>query len=222
MYSSIYRVQSSTKRLPIRALFGFTLKQLNPIPPSPQSLLVWWFVLGSPWVASQGNLGAKDFASVVVDGYTWFSLLTIEIHVWTCKDRPIDVDDLDSDRYAYGVCHFTFLLWLDCYTLTLIRHSIQPSNLPMSKAPSTVASHFSRRKCLGWKPSKQMKRCTIIWKHGRLLHSWTKNHSQLHLWMVHGPRPIADIYIGTTSWKTGPTLWHQLTCERLRCMDLMK
>ena len=26
MYSSIYRVQSSTRRLPIRALFGFTLK----------------------------------------------------------------------------------------------------------------------------------------------------------------------------------------------------
>ena len=34
MYSSIYRVQSSTRRLPIRALFGFTLKQSSPILPS--------------------------------------------------------------------------------------------------------------------------------------------------------------------------------------------
>ena len=62
------------------------------------------------WTEWWGNLGAEDFASVVIDGYTWFSLSTIEIHVWTCKDGPIDVDDLDSDRYAYGVCHFTFLL----------------------------------------------------------------------------------------------------------------
>ena len=34
MYSSIYRVQSSTRRLPIQALFGFTLKQSSPILPS--------------------------------------------------------------------------------------------------------------------------------------------------------------------------------------------
>ena len=52
MYSSLYTLQSSTQRLPIRALFGFTLKQSNPILPSSQSSLVWWFVLGSPWVAS--------------------------------------------------------------------------------------------------------------------------------------------------------------------------
>ena len=39
MYSSIYRVQSSTRRLPIRALFGFTLKQSSPIPPLPSESL---------------------------------------------------------------------------------------------------------------------------------------------------------------------------------------
>ena len=43
MYSSIYRVQSSTRRLPIRALFGFMLKLVGSyLSPSP----VWWFVLG--------------------------------------------------------------------------------------------------------------------------------------------------------------------------------
>ena len=39
MYSSIYRVQSSTRGLPIRALFGFTS-------PLPLRASVWWFVLG--------------------------------------------------------------------------------------------------------------------------------------------------------------------------------
>ena len=55
MYSSIYRVQSSTRRLPIRALFGFMLKQPSPALPSLSESLVWWFVLGSPWVASIGH-----------------------------------------------------------------------------------------------------------------------------------------------------------------------
>jgi len=58
----------------------------------------------------RGDLGAEDFASVVVDGHTWFSLSSVEIHVWTRKDGPINVDDLDSDRYASGVCCFAFLL----------------------------------------------------------------------------------------------------------------
>ena len=40
MYSSIYTLQSSTRRLPIQALFGFMLKQSSPIrPPSLQSLM---------------------------------------------------------------------------------------------------------------------------------------------------------------------------------------
>ena len=53
MYSSIYKVQSSTKRLPIQALFGFTLKQSNPIHPLPsQSLLCGGLSQVLPWVTS--------------------------------------------------------------------------------------------------------------------------------------------------------------------------
>ena len=48
----VYRVQSNTRRLPIQALFGFTLKQSSPALPSLSESLVWWFVLGLPWVAS--------------------------------------------------------------------------------------------------------------------------------------------------------------------------
>ena len=50
MYSSIYRVQSSTRRLPIRALFGFTLKQSSPVLPSlsesPSVVVCPGFALG--------------------------------------------------------------------------------------------------------------------------------------------------------------------------------
>ena len=54
MCSSIYRVQSSTRRLPIRALFGFTLKLVESyLSPSSQSLCVVVCPWCLPWVASQ-------------------------------------------------------------------------------------------------------------------------------------------------------------------------
>ena len=53
MYPSIYRVQSSTRRLPIRALFGFTLKLVESYSSlSPQSLRVVVCPWCQPWVAS--------------------------------------------------------------------------------------------------------------------------------------------------------------------------
>ena len=56
------------------------------------------------WTKWKGDLGPQDFASVVVDGHTWFSLSSVEIHAWTCEDGPINVDCLDSDRYTFRVC----------------------------------------------------------------------------------------------------------------------
>ena len=54
MYSSIYRVQSSTRRLPIRALFGFMLKLVESyLSLSPQSLCVVVCPWCLPWVASE-------------------------------------------------------------------------------------------------------------------------------------------------------------------------
>ena len=53
MYSSIYRVQSSTRRLPIQALFGFALKLVKSyLSPSPQSLCVVVCPWYPPWVTS--------------------------------------------------------------------------------------------------------------------------------------------------------------------------
>ena len=61
MYSGIYRVQSSTRRLPIRALFGFTLKPVESYPlPSPQSLCVVVCPWCQPWVASPDNQKLND------------------------------------------------------------------------------------------------------------------------------------------------------------------
>ena len=65
MYSSIYSVQSSTQRLLIRALFGFMLKQVEsyPFPFSSESRM-WWFVLGSPWVASLELKSKPSYLSI--------------------------------------------------------------------------------------------------------------------------------------------------------------
>ena len=61
MYSSIYRVQSSTRRLPIRALFGFTLKLVESyLSPSPQSLCVVVCPWCLPWVTSVNQAGEGE------------------------------------------------------------------------------------------------------------------------------------------------------------------
>ena len=56
------------------------------------------------WTKWKGDLGPQDFASVIIDRHTWFSLSSVEIHVWTHEDGPINVDRLDSDGYAFRVC----------------------------------------------------------------------------------------------------------------------
>ena len=70
VYSSIYSVQSSTQRLPIRALFWFTLKLVKSyLSPPSQSLCVWWFVLGvnlgSPHKYSMGRILFKHNKAVI-------------------------------------------------------------------------------------------------------------------------------------------------------------
>ncbi|KAI6016293.1 hypothetical protein BKA83DRAFT_4128917 [Pisolithus microcarpus] len=39
---------------------------------------------------------------VVIDGHMWFSLLSVEIHIWTCQAGrlQIELDHLDSNEYA--------------------------------------------------------------------------------------------------------------------------
>ena len=52
---------------------------------------------------SSANSG--DFARMVIDGHTWLSLSSVEIHVWVRQpgDSDINLDCLDGDRYTVGV-----------------------------------------------------------------------------------------------------------------------
>ena len=54
------------------------------------------------WTSSCGN---SQYARVVADGYTWFSLSSVELHVWIRKpsESKIDLDSMSGDGYAFGV-----------------------------------------------------------------------------------------------------------------------
>ena len=61
------------------------------------------------WASRYGD--AQEYAWVVIDGHTWFSLSSVEIHVWVQKPGKsrIDLDSLSEDGYASGVCpHFMY------------------------------------------------------------------------------------------------------------------
>lgn len=61
------------------------------------------------WMSRYGD--AQEYAQVVIDGHTWFSLSSIELHVWIQKpgELKIDLDSLRGDGYAYGVHpHFVY------------------------------------------------------------------------------------------------------------------
>ena len=50
---------------------------------------------------------AKKYAEVVVDDYSWFSLSSVKLHVWTRKPgtTKIDVDCKGGDGYGFRVRH---------------------------------------------------------------------------------------------------------------------
>ena len=49
--------------------------------------------------------GVERYSEIVVDKHTWFSLSSVEFHVWTRKPgaSKIDLDSLNGDGYAFGV-----------------------------------------------------------------------------------------------------------------------
>jgi len=56
------------------------------------------------WSDDYGD--GEEFARIVVDGHTWFSLSLAEIHVWV-HQHSAKLDLTNSDGYASGVHHFT-------------------------------------------------------------------------------------------------------------------
>jgi len=51
----------------------------------------------------------NGFALVIVDDYTWLSLLSVELHVWIRQPgkSEIDLNRSNGDGYAVGVSHLT-------------------------------------------------------------------------------------------------------------------
>ena len=49
--------------------------------------------------------GVERYSEIIVDEHTWFSLSSVEFHVWTCKPgaSKINLDSLNGDGYAFGV-----------------------------------------------------------------------------------------------------------------------
>jgi len=58
----------------------------------------------SEWLGHKSD--EHEFGQVEVDGFTWFSLSHVEIHLWVCSpgSSVINLDHLDGNSYASGVC----------------------------------------------------------------------------------------------------------------------
>ncbi|KIK14322.1 hypothetical protein PISMIDRAFT_17362 [Pisolithus microcarpus 441] len=58
------------------------------------------------------NHSANDFHQVVIDGHMWFSLSSVEIHIWTRQagGLQIKLDHLDGNEYAVRVLYLTINL----------------------------------------------------------------------------------------------------------------
>jgi len=55
----------------------------------------------------RGSLGVDEFAHVDIDRHIWFSLSSVEIHLWICQASGLDIDCKDGNGYAFGV-HWLF------------------------------------------------------------------------------------------------------------------
>jgi len=57
----------------------------------------------SEWNSSMGD---AEFARVVVDGHKWFTVSSVQIHVWIRQpdDSDVNLDHSDGNYYGAGVC----------------------------------------------------------------------------------------------------------------------
>jgi len=51
----------------------------------------------------------NGFVLVIMDDYTWLSLLLVELHVWICQpgESEINLNRSNGDSYAVGVSRLT-------------------------------------------------------------------------------------------------------------------
>ena len=151
MYSSIYRVQSSIRRLPIQALFGFTLKLVESyLFPSSSEPLVWWFVLSLPWVTS-----------------TSYCVLWC-LFKWLLQLFPFMVDQVICDFCGFCVTVFFFVCFV-CRLKTFIPSVFSLQSLILSTR-SILCSFSSQFSLWYW-----AQECSIV----VYLNSWKRPSQQL-------------------------------------------
>ena len=52
----------------------------------------------------RGSLGVDEFVHMDINDHIWFSLTSVEIHLWICQASELDIDHKDGDGYAFRVC----------------------------------------------------------------------------------------------------------------------
>ena len=65
------------------------------------------------WPGIHGD--AEKYAEVVVDDYSWFSLSSVELHIWTHKPGAMNIDVDCKGGDGYGFCHDQFLSSRSCW-----------------------------------------------------------------------------------------------------------
>lgn len=71
------------------------------------------------------KLVRDEFADVVVDGHTWFSLSSVSIHVWVClPDHGIDIDRPIHGSYSTGISTFTSCVYYTKKCRSLLSDSL--------------------------------------------------------------------------------------------------
>ena len=118
------KLQAYVRDLPDLLVVGkIVLKQRkrfhNPKPTAAQQLRSSGLRRRGVWAHNYGS--EEHFSRVVVDGHVWFSLSSVEIHIWVRQDRDckIDLNCSSGDGYARGVCRLTITLYVGMFTLLL-------------------------------------------------------------------------------------------------------
>ncbi|KAI5994465.1 hypothetical protein EDD15DRAFT_2260411 [Pisolithus albus] len=126
------------------------------------------------WVHNQS---ADDFHRVVVDGHTWFSLSSVEIHVWTRQAgrSEIEIDRSDGDEYAVGTLYPTVNLGdinrIFQHGLQLIKEDTF-RELVATNADQSLLDHME-----AWSPSPCALDSTSL-RYALVLGAWTTAYSR--------------------------------------------
>ena len=175
MYSSIYRVQSSTRRLPIRALFGFMLKQSSPILPSssesPSVVVCPRFTLGRLIISTPDSTSSRQESngnhpdhpeSTVTPGFTQDTRLTTQMPV---QMPPVSNPEVrpPSQEPCAGECKSSPVSAQNTYLINAYLSAMQSQYTPLQVQDDRLGGILSRNECKPWSVSYIFStQCTLL------------------------------------------------------------